>query len=56
MTTKEIEEKLKFAGVTSRLNIAQPWILWRMKTSSISLLEVAKIIEESEIYEGTDDD
>jgi hypothetical protein len=56
MTAKETEEQLRSLGVESKLNIAQPWILWRMKTSSISLSEVAKIIEESEVYESTDDD
>lgn len=55
MTLEEIQQYLKQNGVESKLSIKQPWILWRMKTSLISLSDVAKIIE-SDINESTDDD
>jgi hypothetical protein len=56
MTKKELQQYLKDRGVESKIDIAQPWILWRAKTSSITLKELAKIIEENDIYENSDDD
>lgn len=55
MTNKELEIFLKEHGVESKMNIAQPWILWRAKTSLISLTELAEIVEESKIHENSND-